>query len=227
MHTGGRAAGIEEQAAGDARGIPGRHAAVRRRRQHLHRRRGGAVAARQAAGSSRRRRNRRARRRRFPIPAASTSCRRSSVLGAPHWDSSARGHDHRDHGGTGRARTSCGRRSKASPIRRANWWKRWKPTAVEKLEELRVDGGAAANNFLMQFQADILGKPIVRPAMWKPRRWGRRTWRGWPSGSSRVWPNSNSSGAPSGVLSRRMTPIAREELYAGWKEAVARCRYRA
>ncbi len=31
------------------------------------------------------------------------------------------------------------------------------------LTELRVDGGAAANNLLMQFQADILGVPVVRP----------------------------------------------------------------
>ena len=34
----------------------------------------------------------------------------------------------------------------------------------EPIRELRVDGGAAVNNFLMQFQADILGKPVVRPA---------------------------------------------------------------
>ena len=33
----------------------------------------------------------------------------------------------------------------------------------ESIAELRVDGGAAVNNFLMQFQADILGKPVVRP----------------------------------------------------------------
>jgi len=33
------------------------------------------------------------------------------------------------------------------------------------LKELRVDGGASANNALMQFQADILGVPVVRPAM--------------------------------------------------------------
>src|SRR5207245_1822097 len=33
----------------------------------------------------------------------------------------------------------------------------------ERLSELRVDGGAAVNDFLMQFQADILGRPIVRP----------------------------------------------------------------
>jgi glycerol kinase len=33
-----------------------------------------------------------------------------------------------------------------------------------RLAELRVDGGAAGNNFLMQFQADILDRPVVRPA---------------------------------------------------------------
>jgi glycerol kinase len=33
------------------------------------------------------------------------------------------------------------------------------------LKELRVDGGAATNNALMQFQADILGVPVVRPAV--------------------------------------------------------------
>jgi glycerol kinase len=33
------------------------------------------------------------------------------------------------------------------------------------LKELRVDGGAATNNMLMQFQADLLGVPVVRPAV--------------------------------------------------------------
>ena len=66
--------------------------------------------------------------------------------------------------GPDRARTWCARRLRASPIRRANWWRRWSPTRGVNLKELRVDGGAAANNFLMQFQADILGSPVVRPA---------------------------------------------------------------
>jgi glycerol kinase len=35
----------------------------------------------------------------------------------------------------------------------------------ERLSELRVDGGAVANNFLMQFQADILGTQVERPQM--------------------------------------------------------------
>jgi glycerol kinase len=34
-----------------------------------------------------------------------------------------------------------------------------------RLPELRVDGGAAGNNLLMQFQSDILGVPVVRPAV--------------------------------------------------------------
>jgi glycerol kinase len=85
-------------------------------------------------------------------------------LGAPHWDSYARG-----------AIFGLSRGSTAGHIARA---------AVESiayqvadlmdavqidtgipLKELRVDGGASANDSLMQFQADILGVPVVRPSM--------------------------------------------------------------
>ena len=51
----------------------------------------------------------------------------------------------------------------------------------QKIKELRVDGGAAANNFLMQFQADILGSRIVRPRISKPPRSGGL------SGRARHW----------------------------------------
>ena len=50
-----------------------------------------------------------------------------------------------------------------SPTRAATCWKRWWPIAASTLTELRVDGGMVANNFLMQFQADILGVPVERP----------------------------------------------------------------
>lgn len=85
-------------------------------------------------------------------------------LGAPHWDSYARG-----------AIFGVTRGTKAGHLARA---------AVESIayqvadlldamrkdsgcaiEELRVDGGAAANDALLQFQADILGVPVVRPAV--------------------------------------------------------------
>jgi glycerol kinase len=83
-------------------------------------------------------------------------------LGAPHWDGSARGTI------SGLTRAS----GRAEIVRAA-----LESIAFQSLElidvmeldsgqpiaELRVDGGASVNNFLMQFQADILGKPVVRP----------------------------------------------------------------
>jgi glycerol kinase len=83
-------------------------------------------------------------------------------LGAPHWDSNARG-------------LVCGLTrgaGKAHIVRAAlesiAFQTRDLVAAMESdsghpLEELRVDGGASMNNFLMQFQSDILGRPIVRP----------------------------------------------------------------
>jgi glycerol kinase len=83
-------------------------------------------------------------------------------MGAPYWDSSARG-----------LITGLTRNSSAAHIARATlesiaYQTRELIDAMEadsgaKLEELRVDGGAARNNFLMQFQADIVDRPIVRP----------------------------------------------------------------
>ena len=85
-------------------------------------------------------------------------------LGAPHWDSYARG-----------AIFGLTRGSNAGHIARAAlesiaYQVADLMDAVETdtnaaLEELRVDGGASANDSLMQFQADILGVPVVRPSM--------------------------------------------------------------
>ena len=46
--------------------------------------------------------------------------------------------------------------------------------------ELRVDGGAAANDSLMQFQADILGVPVVRPAVTETTAFGAAFWQAVP-----------------------------------------------
>ena len=51
------------------------------------------------------------------------------------------------------------------------------------LDELKVDGGMVANDLLMQFQADILGVPVIRPRSPRRRRWARPTRPAWPSGS--------------------------------------------
>jgi glycerol kinase len=85
-------------------------------------------------------------------------------LGAPHWDSYARG-----------AIFGLTRGSNAGHIARAalesiayqvaDLMDAVQTDTRTPLQELRVDGGASANDGLMQFQADILGVPVVRPAM--------------------------------------------------------------
>jgi glycerol kinase len=85
-------------------------------------------------------------------------------LGAPHWDSHARG-----------AIFGLTRGSNAGHIARAalesiayqvaDLMDAVQTDTTTPLQELRVDGGASANDALMQFQADILGVPVLRPAM--------------------------------------------------------------
>jgi len=83
-------------------------------------------------------------------------------LGAPHWDQFARGTI------TGLTRgTTAGHLARAAlegiAFQVADVLDVMKQDSGISLSELRVDGGASANNLLMQFQADILGVPVVRP----------------------------------------------------------------
>ena len=85
-------------------------------------------------------------------------------LGAPHWDSYARGTI------VGITRgTTAGHIARAAlesiGFQVADLLDAMKADAGIPLAELRVDGGAATNNALMQFQADLLGVPVVRPAV--------------------------------------------------------------
>ena len=57
------------------------------------------------------------------------------------------------------------------------------------IKELRVDGGASANNLLLQFQADLLRVPVVRPKVTKPRRSGPPIWPAWRSATGRTSAN--------------------------------------
>jgi glycerol kinase len=94
------------------------------------------------------------------------------------------------------------------------------------IQELRVDGGGAANAFLMQFQADMLGVPVDRPALVETTAAGAAFLAGLGVG---FW---ESPEALRGVRRRerlfqpRMAPADRERLYAGWREAVQRVRTR-
>jgi glycerol kinase len=83
-------------------------------------------------------------------------------LGAPHWDQYARGLV----AGLTRG-TTVAHLARAAlegiAFQVADVIDVMKQDSGVTLDELRVDGGAAANNLLMQFQADILGVPVVRP----------------------------------------------------------------
>lgn len=90
------------------------------------------------------------------------------------------------------------------------------------LQELKVDGGAVGNNFLMQFQADILGVPVQRPRITETTALGAAYLAGLAVG---YW-NSQDEIAEMWQIDKEFTPAmsdeARDKLYAGWKRAVER-----
>ncbi len=83
-------------------------------------------------------------------------------LGAPHWDSYARGSLHGLTRGSHRGHIA---RAALESIayQTADVLDAMQQDAGVKLRELRVDGGGSRNDLLMQFQADVLGVPVVRP----------------------------------------------------------------
>jgi len=91
------------------------------------------------------------------------------------------------------------------------------------LQALRVDGGAAANNFLCQFQADVLNVEVLRPAVTETTGMGAAFLAGvgaglWKTGDLPSRWRLERRFAPSGVTT------AREAGYAGWRRAVERAR---
>ena len=88
--------------------------------------------------------------------------------------------------------------------------------------ELRVDGGACANDFLMQFQSDILGVPVERPEIIETTALGAAYLAGLAVG---FW-KDQSMIAERRKVNRRFKPgmdeDKKEKLYAGWKKAVKR-----
>ena len=93
-----------------------------------------------------------------------------------------------------------------------------------RFRELRVDGGAAANDFLMQFQADILGLTVDRPAMVETTALGAAYLAGLEVG---FWKDPKQIKALRRTQKRfspKMARPRREELYKGWLEAVSRVR---
>jgi glycerol kinase len=90
------------------------------------------------------------------------------------------------------------------------------------LEELRVDGGMAANDALMQFQADILGVPVVRPAVIETTALGAAYAAGLAVGFWRDLDELRANWREDTRWEPQFTAEDREERLAMWKKAVTR-----
>jgi glycerol kinase len=92
------------------------------------------------------------------------------------------------------------------------------------LADLKVDGGAVSNNFVMQFQADILGVPVMRPTVVDTTARGAAFLAGLATG---FWADKTEL-ANAFTLDRKFTPTMErsraDKLYAGWSRAVQHSR---
>ena len=144
-------------------------------------------------------------------------------LGAPHWDAYARGSIFGITRGTNRSHlVRSALESMAYQTR----------SVVECMTQdsgirpgvLRVDGGAARNNFLCQFQSDMLGLPVERPATAESTALGAAYLAGLATG---FWKDEEEL-AHQFRVERRFEPAMassrRDELYSGWQRAVERAK---
>jgi len=144
-------------------------------------------------------------------------------LGAPHWDAYARG-----------AMLGVTRGSTAAHIARAALESiafqsaevllAMQRDAGAALTELRVDGGATANALLMQFQADLLGVPVVRPRVAETTALGAAYLAGLAVGTWRSSADIATRWQASRVFEPRMSRDEAEGRLAGWSRAVERAK---
>ncbi|MGH2369296.1 MAG: FGGY family carbohydrate kinase, partial [Chloroflexota bacterium] len=146
-------------------------------------------------------------------------------LGAPYWDQDARGAIVGLTRGVTRAHlVRAALEGIAHQV--ADVVQAMEDDAGTTLTQMNVDGGAAANDFLMQFQADLLGRPVVRPAILETTALGAAHLAGLATG---FWPSREALVATRTVERRfdpSMSAAERDRLRAGWKAAVERARSR-
>lgn len=144
-------------------------------------------------------------------------------LGAPHWDMYARG---TMVGLTRGTRKEHFIRAVLESIAYQSYEvvKAMEEDSKLKLKALRVDGGASANNFLMQFQADILNVPVQRPKVLEITALGAAYLAGLATG---YWQNTgeirNKCGCHEDIVPS-MEEDRRAQLIKGWKKAVERAK---
>jgi len=144
-------------------------------------------------------------------------------LGAPHWDGYARGAIF----GLTRGATA-GHLARAAleaiAFQSAEVLRAMESDAGLKLSELRVDGGATMNNLLMQFQADLLGVPVVRPKVAETTALGAAYLAGLAVG---YWRDDGDVTTNWQVGQRFEPAMSRDRaasLMAGWSKAVERAK---
>jgi glycerol kinase len=141
-------------------------------------------------------------------------------LGAPYWDPEARGAILGLTRDTGIAEiVSAGLQSVCYQTRDLQ-----QAMALDGLKpgRLRVDGGMAANTWLMQFLADLLGIPIERPALTETTALGAAYLAGLGAGFIESIGETRDLWQAERVFSPAMPAAERDGLYAGWQRAVAR-----
>lgn len=143
-------------------------------------------------------------------------------LGAPYWDERARG------AMVGLTRGTTREHIIRATLESIAYQSRDVIDCLRKdsglvLDALRVDGGACQNDFLMQFQADMLGVPVIRPKILEVTALGAAALAGLAVG---FWSDRSAlesvtlEGARS--FEPSMSEDQREQLYAGWQRAVER-----
>jgi glycerol kinase len=144
-------------------------------------------------------------------------------LGAPHWDAYARGlliGITRDTGNAHVARAAL----EGVAFQVADLLDAMQSDTGRRLRELRVDGGMTRSEFLMQFQADILGIPIVRPAVTETTALGAAYLAGIAVGFWKSAQDVASQWKVEKVFQPKMARAEATDLRGRWQEALTRAK---
>jgi glycerol kinase len=143
-------------------------------------------------------------------------------LGSPHWDPYARGTIVGLTRGTGRAHLARAA-LEAIAYQTVDAVQAMESASGRRLEELRADGGGVKNGWLMQFQADILGRPVLVPEIAETTAVGAAYLAGIATGT---WTLADLDEKWREAKRYRpgMPEARRESLIAGWRRALERAR---